>query len=139
MTPNEMFLQLLENNGFNSCVGERIADDLREHFHLWEAVLFTGESGIILRDMAHDKVDYNADRLYIRTTEEHVGPLMELVSKWNTDSIFVMMSEKTLEFTRNERDELISKPAVYKESLSSFLGSYSRDPDTRVVFELWWD
>jgi len=139
--PSEVFLQLIEENSFNSMDGKKIAFDLRRDRFLWEAVMFhrPGDGGTTLRDMADGS--YNADTVTILTDMVREKTLYETLKQWEPDSITMLTPTAAW---RSERDDdgyrllKVVRELDREDKLSSFLGSNQKN-ETRVVFRLWWD
>ena len=132
--PSEVFLTLIEENGFNNMDGKQIAKELRAERHLWEAVLFCRETlvGITLRDMPDGS--YNADTIFLLTDMIRQTRLFELVKKWGADSIIVATPTDTWAAGRYDDDYTLK--SVQGESAASFLCCAE---DNHVVLRLWWD
>lgn len=143
--PNEIFLQLIHDNSFNSMRGEVVASDLRENRALWDGVLFCrpdGDWGITLRDMPTGS--YNADTIFLLTTKERAKQLFEVASKWSADCICV--TDATGEWSANRWDSEDCESYELKLTetsgdncpVSRMLGSHSTG-ENRVALRLWWD
>lgn len=109
----EAILSLMARTRFNNLDGKHVVVDLRAHPDLWEAVLLTRlDSLITLRDLRLDL--WNADTLYILTTNEKLPDLQKLARSWSADEIDVM--------AQDEAEDLLGEfPAEVK------------------VLQIWWD
>ncbi len=135
--PNDTFLTLIEENGFNALEGEKVARELRANRGLWDAVLYTrGDPGIMIRDLADGT--YNADTIYLLTDIIRWKALRDLAVKWAPDSVSVLTHDDAWRADRHEDDYKLKKiPKKSRDSLSSFLGA--SDCKEKALITLWWD
>ncbi len=98
-------MKLIEKTDFNAFDGRRIAADLRAHQDWWRACLLTRDSPsdlVCLRDL--DGNHWNADTIYILSSDTNNAALEELANGWVADTV-QWLSAKSADFRMGSRDE----------------------------------
>jgi hypothetical protein len=109
----EIILSLIEEARYNNLDGARVAADLRANADLWKAVLLTRLNSLIqLRDLPRNI--WNADSLFILTTDENLLRLEALAQSWQFDEAGVLSDDEA----------------------QDLLGEY---PTSGKIYNLWWD
>ncbi len=123
----ELQFKLMELSSFNNFDGTAVSKDLKKHGDLWISCVwgrFKYFELIPLRDL-RDGI-YNADTLYIYTTQDKVQKIQELAKRWNADEFGVVTST-------GSRGAVDFKP---NETWAIFGATLEND---RCLIRIWWD
>ena len=113
----ELQLELIELVNRNNCNGKKVAKLLRDHRHLWHAVLMPSRRLDPLRDMEYGH--WSADTLYILPKEGQEESLEALAKRLKADEVNWLGGEKALELL-----------GYWKKGI---------EENPRLILTLWWD
>ena len=121
----ELQLTRLRMGSFNNLDGHKVADDLAAHEGLWGAFVFGGfeyQPLIELRDLPRGII--NADTIYLLTSKDKLGGLLDLIQRWKADEVGWL--------TEDKREGIFANKSAF-DLLGAFLG-----PED-VLVRVWWD